>query len=151
MIEAAHHAAIADVIELMERDVAATRTGASGPDGAVAQVDVAGLIATAFDHYDSRAGDPQLHTHVVIANKAKTVRDGKWRTLDGRPLHAAVVALSEHYNAVLADRLTRELGVMWQSRQRGADRNVAWEIAGVPQNLFDAFSSRSTAVNATND
>lgn len=49
----------------------------------MAQVDVAGLIATAFDHYDSRAGDPQLHTHVVIATKAKTVG-----TAGGAPLMA---------------------------------------------------------------
>ena len=54
----------------MEREVAATRTGATAGDGAVAQVDVTGLIATAFDHFDSRAGDPHLHTHVVISNKA---------------------------------------------------------------------------------
>lgn len=63
LIVQAHHAAVADVIELMERDAAATRSGATGGDGAVAQVEVTGLIATAYDHYDSRAGDPQLHTH----------------------------------------------------------------------------------------
>lgn len=56
-----------------------------------------GLAATAFDHFDSRAGDPHLHTHVVISNKVQTVLDGKWRRLDGRPMHAAVVALSESH------------------------------------------------------
>lgn len=91
-IVTAHHAAITDVVGLMEREVAATRSGVAGPDGAVAQVDVDGLIATAFDHYDSRAGDPQFHTHVVISNKVKTVFDGKWRSLDGRPMHAATLA-----------------------------------------------------------
>ncbi len=84
----------------MEREVAATRTGATAGDGAVAQVDVTGLIATAFDHFDSRAGDPHLHTHVVISNNAKIVLDGKWRSLDDRPMHAAVVALSELHEAV---------------------------------------------------
>ena len=62
------------------------------------------MAAAAFDHWDSRAGDPQLHTHVVISNKVQTLLDGRWRSLDGRPLHAAVTALSAHYNAVLADR-----------------------------------------------
>ena len=57
LIADAHHAAVAEVVAFMEREVAATRTGATGRDGAVAQVDVTGLIATAFDHYDSRAGD----------------------------------------------------------------------------------------------
>ena len=145
-IVAAHHAAVADVIKLMEHEVAATRTGANGPDGAVAQVEVEGLIATAYDHYDSRAGDPQLHTHVVISNKVRTVYDGRWRSLDGRPMHAATVALSEHYNGLLADHLTRMLGVGWEARDRGRDRNRAWEIAGVPERLVEAFSSRSHAI-----
>lgn len=67
---------------------------------------VAGVLATAFDHYDSRAGDPQLHTHVVVSNKVLTVQDQTWRTLAGRPVHASVVAVSELYNAILADRIT---------------------------------------------
>jgi len=146
MIVAAHHAAVADVLDLMEREVAATRIGATGPDGAVAQVEVTGMIATAYDHYDSRAGDPQLHTHVVVSNKVCAVHDGKWRALDGRPIHAATVALSEHYNALLADHLTRTLGVGWERRDRGRDRNPVWEIAGVPEGLVEAFSSRSHAI-----
>src|SRR5690606_13903167 len=78
LIADAHHAAIAEVVAFMGRGVAATRTGATGRDGAVAQVDVAGLIATACDHYDSRAGDPHLHTHVVISSQVQTVLDGNW-------------------------------------------------------------------------
>lgn len=61
----AHHSAVSEVVAFMEREVAATRTGITAYDGAVAQVDVTGVIATAFDHFDSRAGDPHLHTHVV--------------------------------------------------------------------------------------
>jgi conjugative relaxase-like TrwC/TraI family protein len=142
----AHHAAIADVVALMEREVAATRVGHNG----VAQVATRGLIATCYDHYDSRAGDPQLHTHVVIANKVQGP-DGKWRTLDGRPMHAAVVAISEHYNALLADRLSRDLSVAWEQRARGSDRNPAWEITGVPDQLLRKFSSRSTAIDIEKD
>lgn len=142
----AHHTAIDEVLALMEREVAATRVGHNG----VAQVATRGLIATCYDHYDSRAADPQLHTHVVIANKVQG-EDGKWRALDGRPMHAAVVALSEHYNALLADQLTRSLGVAWQQRNRGADRNPAWEITGVPDELLAEFSSRSAAIDAEKD
>lgn len=143
LIAEAHHAAVAEVVAFMEREVAATRTGATGRDGAVAQVDVAGLIATAFDHYDSRAGDPHLHTHVVVSNKVQTVLDGKWRSLDGRPLHAATVALSELHEAVFADHLTRMFGVSWEARDMGRDRNPAWAITAVPEELVTEFSSRS--------
>jgi conjugative relaxase-like TrwC/TraI family protein len=151
LIADAHHAAVAELVALIEREVAATRVGATGPDGAVAQVDVQGVAATAFDHYDSRSHDPQLHTHVVISNKVKTVQDGKWRTLDGRPIHRAVVAISEMYNAVLADHLTRSLGLDWEARTRGRDRNPAWEITGVPENLIGEFSTRSRFIEQEKD
>jgi len=148
LIADAHHAAVAEVVAFMEREVAATRTGATARNGAVAQVDVRGLIATAFDHYDSRAGDPHLHTHVVISNKVQTVLDGKWRSLDGRPMHAATVALSELHEAVFADHLTRAFGVEWEARDMGRDRNPAWAIAAVPEELVAEFSSRSRHIDA---
>ena len=151
MIGAAHHRAVAEVVAFMERDVAATRTGATAGDGAVAQVDVEGLIATAFDHFDSRAGDPHLHTHVVISNKAKTKLDGKWRSLDGRPMHAAVVALSELHEAVFADHMTRIFGVEWEARDMGRDRNPAWAITAVPETLVSEFSSRARHIDIETD
>ncbi len=139
LIAQAHHAAIHDVIDLFERDVAMTRIGVQGPRGAVAQVDIRGVIATAYDHYDSRASDPQLHTHVVVANRVQAAHDGKWRTLDSRAIHAAVTGLSEHYNAVLADRITQALGVGWEARQRGTQK---WWRATI-QTLEDYFGSPS--------
>lgn len=151
LIVNAHHAAVAEVVAFMEREVAATRAGATPGDGAVAQVEVRGLIATAYDHYDSRAGDPHLHTHVVISNKVQTVLDNKWRSLDGRPLHAATVALSEFHETVFADHLTRLFGVEWETRDRGRDRNAAWAIAKVPEHLMSEFSSRSRHINEEKD
>lgn len=143
LIAQAQHQAMQDVLALIERDVAMTRVGAAGPRGAVAQVEIRGLIAAAYDHYDSRSADPQLHTHLVISNRVQAVRDGKWRTLDSRALHNAVTGLSEHYNAVLSDHLARVLGAGWEARERGPGRSTAWEIAGIPQELMDAFSSRT--------
>lgn len=147
----AHHAAVAQTLAFLEREVAATRTGDTSRDGAVAQVDVTGVIAPAFDHFDSRAGDPHLHTHVVISNKVQTVLDRKWRSLDGRPMHAAVVALSELHEALFADELARELGVQWAQRERGRDRHPAWAIATVPESLVTEFSTRSRHIDAETD
>jgi len=147
----AHHAAVSEVVAFMEREVAATRTGITAYDGAVAQVDVTGLIATAFDHFDSRAGDPHLHTHVVISNKVQTALDGKWRSLDGRPMHAAVVALSELHESLFADALTRSLGVRWEMRERGRDRHPALSISSVTEALVAEFSSRARHIDMATD
>ncbi|GAA1061079.1 hypothetical protein GCM10009573_25060 [Agromyces bracchium] len=151
LIAQAHHAAVAESLAYLEREVAATRTGVAVRDGAVAQVEVSGVIATAYDHFDSRAGDPHLHTHVVISNKVMTVLDGRWRSLDGRPLHAAVVAISELHEAIFADELTRLIGVHWEQRARGRDRNPAWAIATVPDSLVAEFSTRSRHIGQETD
>lgn len=147
LIEGAHHAAVAGVVAFMEREVAATCSGAASREGTVAQVDVRGLIATGYDHYNFRAGYPHLHTHVVISNKAQTVFDDKWRALDSRATHAATVALSELHESLFADRLTTVLGVEWESRQRGRYRNPAWAIAPFPEALVAEFSSRSRYID----
>ncbi len=107
-VEAAHEAAVRATIGLLEREVAFTRVGKGG----IRQVPVAGLVAAAFDHRDSRAGDPDLHTHVVISNKVQTLPDegGKWLTLDGRMVFKAKVMASEHYNTRLeAERVASGL------------------------------------------
>ncbi len=147
----AHHAAVADVIDFFEREVAATRAGFSDRDGAVAQVSVEGVAAVAYDHFDSRAGDPQLHTHVVVANKVLTEMDQRWRSLDGRPVFASRTGLSGLYDALLADRLARDLGIDWELRQRGADRNPQWEIVGVTDELIVEFSSRTREIELKKD
>jgi len=151
LIAQAHRSAIQDTLDLLEREVAMTRVGALGPRGAVAQVEVCGVLAAAYDHWDSRSQDPQLHTHVVVANRVQAREDGRWRTLDSRALHQAVTGLSEHYNALLSDAITRMLGVGWEPRDRGAGRSTAWEIAGVRQELMDEFSSRTRDIEVVKD
>src|SRR3954453_18997694 len=68
-IEQAHQAAVGDALRFLETHALFTREGTNG----VRQVDVRGLVATAFSHRDSRAGDPDLHTHVAVANKVQTL------------------------------------------------------------------------------
>ena len=140
-IVAAHHDAIHDVLALIEQHAAFTRTGDQG----VAQLDVQGVIAAAFDHWDTRSGDPQLHTHVVVANRVQGL-DGDWRTLDSRTLHRSIVAMSEIHNVFLADNLSRRLGVNWELRERGNQRNPAFEIDAIPDELIREFSARTEQI-----
>ena len=99
-IERAHRAAVADALRFIEEQALFTRTGPQG----IRQVNVHGLVAAAFTHRDSRAGDPDLHTHVAVANKVQTL-DGRWLSIDGRVLFKAKVAASETYNTALERHL----------------------------------------------
>jgi len=157
LIAQAHHEAVAACLGLFERQVACTRTGVTKPasaqdgGGAIVQSDVTGVAIACFDHYDSRAGDPQLHTHCVVSAKVRTIDDGKWRSLDSRPVHHAANAMSEHYNAILADILARDMGFTWQARNRGANHNPAWEIDTVPETLIRLFSKRGADIDRESD
>ncbi len=138
VIERAHQAAINDALDFIESKALFTRQGTNG----VRQVDVRGLIATAFTHRDSRAGDPDLHTHVAVANRVQTL-DGKWLAIDGRPLHKAVVSASETYNTALERHLVDALGVRFAERpNEDARKRPIREIVGVDPELNRRFSKR---------
>jgi len=142
-VEAAHHAAVAQTMRILEARVAATRTGPGGRH----RVRVRGVVAAAFDHPDTRAGDPNLHTHVVVANRVQA-GDGQWRTLDGQQLFAAGVALSETYDALLADEAARRLRVGFGWRDRGPRRTPGFEVDGIDDRLLALFSTRSRDITA---
>jgi DNA primase catalytic core len=143
-IEAAHHAAVADALSWLERTACFTRLGAGG----VRQVETAGLIAAVFTHRDSRAGDPDLHSHVAVSNKVQT-HDGRWRALDGRVLYKAAVAASERYDTRLEAQLVTRLRVRFADRPgREAGRRPVREIVGMEPRLLAAWSSRRQAIEA---
>ncbi len=137
-----HRRALEFVTAYAEQHVFRSR---SGPQGMVEE-DITGVIAAAFTHWDSRAGDPQLHDHVVVWNRAKSVSDGAWRTLDSRGLFRAAVTLSELHQGVLSDLLTQALRVGWDGVARRHSEHRRWEITGVPDTLMEEFSQRSEQV-----
>jgi conjugative relaxase-like TrwC/TraI family protein len=139
----AHQDAIGTALAYAERHILFSRRGHAG----AVQEPIRGLIATAFDHWDSRAGDPHLHTHVVVANRVQTF-DECWRTLDSKTLHKYVVALSELHEGVLQDLLTARLGYAWEQRTRRHSPVPRWDIAGVPEDLMAEFSHRSADIEA---
>jgi hypothetical protein len=99
-------------------------------------IPTAGYVAASFTEFTSRADDPQLHTHVVVANKVKAT-DGIWRTVDGRLLYRYQLAAGYLHEAVLRHELTRRLGVRWQPV-----RNGMADIEGFTRPQIDAFSRR---------
>ena len=143
-IHAAHVRALEFVISYAESHVFSSRSGTGG----IVQEDIRGVVAAAFDHWDSRAGDPQLHTHVVVMNRAQSA-DGTWRTLDSRALFKEAVGLSELYNGVLSDLLTAQLGWGWEAVRRRHSPVAKWEVAGVPERLREEFSQRTSAIEET--
>ena len=143
-IEQAHQAAVADALAFLEKQALFSREG----QGGVRQVNVTGLVGTAFTHRDSRAGDPDLHTHVAVANKVQTLQ-GRWLAIDGRVLFKATVAASETYNTALEGHLQRLVGVSFEARPSlDASKRQVREIVGVEPALLRRWSTRRISINA---
>lgn len=145
-VEQAHQKAVADAVDFIENHALFSRLGTKG----VQQVDCHGLIAAAFTHRDSRAGDPDLHTHVTVSNKVQvTGPDGitRWMAIDGRPLHKAIVSASERYNTRLEAHLSELLGVSFaEVNAPDKGKRAVREIVGIDTNLMTAWSSRRVAI-----
>jgi len=140
-VVAAHEVAVDAAVGYMQREAVRSRRGHDG----VETVEGGGLIGAAFRHRTSRAGDPQLHTHVVVANTTQC-EDGVWRTLDGRHLYAHARTAGFLYQAELRHALSRSLGLEWEPVSKGVG-----EVVGVPQEVLREFSRRRIQIEAAMD
>ena len=128
----AHDSAVAAAFGYLEDHAAWTRTGRGGHR--CEPVD--GLVAAMFRHRTSRAGDPHLHTHVLVANTAKGA-DGNWRILDGRQLYQHALTSGYLYQAQLRHELTTRLGVEWEDVDKGTA-----DLVGIDRQVLREFSER---------
>ncbi len=132
-VREAHDLAVDRALGVLEGEAARARRGKGG----VEQVAADGFVAAAFRHRTSRAGDPQLHTHVVVANLVHAPDDDRWSALDARPFYAWAKTVGYLYETELRTELTRRLGVAWTTT-----RNGIADVAGVPAEAIRAFSQR---------
>lgn len=132
-----HHKAVAEALSWAETNVARTRIGTNG----IHQIETQGLIGAEFTHFDTRTGDPDLHSHVLISNKVQAP-DGRWLTLDSQEIFRNAQAISARYDVALMEILSREMGLTFEPTSRGDSTTPVWEIAGMPTEAIALFSSR---------
>ena len=114
-ISEAHEAAWQAALGYLEREACVVRRG----HGGAVREHGDGFVAAAFRHRTSRAQDPHLHTHVIVANMTRAA-DGEWRALDGEAiLKTYRLAAGYLYEAQLRHELTRRLGVEWTEPVKG--------------------------------
>lgn len=137
-VASAHDAAVAAALAYLERQASGARRGKGGK----IRIGSHGFIAAAFRHRTSRAGDPLLHTHVLVANLVKG-QDGRWGALDARQLYLQAKTAGYLYQAQLRYELSRRLGVHW-----GPVRSGAADLEGIPRSVIRAFSTRRAEIEA---
>ena len=140
-IEQAHNdAARLALEETVLRHCAYTRV--RNRDGEI-EVLPADISAAMFQHGTSRDNDPQLHTHCVIFNAARTHRDGKYRALHQHPVYTWMKAAGAVYRNALAWTLQERLGIRME--QYGEDGEFT-RITGMPEDLIGHWSKRRAAI-----
>jgi conjugative relaxase-like TrwC/TraI family protein len=103
-----------------------------------------GVLAVAFEHRVSRAGDPQFHTHVLVQNAAQGPA-GRWTALDSDRLYAHLMAADHLYLAAERAALTERLAVRWGLVD---ERSGAAEIVGLDdRRLIERFAKRSEEID----
>jgi conjugative relaxase-like TrwC/TraI family protein len=144
LIITACEAALAETLGWLEREACFVRRGTNkaenretwGEAWGTRRMVARGFVGAAYRHRTSRAGDPHLHWHVLVANLAQGI-DGRWSALDGRAIYDTARTGGAVFQAAMRRELTAALGVEW-----GPVHEDAAEIAGIPQTVLREFSQR---------
>lgn len=134
-IEAAHRAAVLDALKYLEENAFSTRRGHAGMGR-----EMVGACIALFEHGATRAGDPQIHTHCVVASISLR-QDGTTGSIASRPLFACKSVADALYLASLGEQLISRLGVELVDK-----KGRPFEIARVPPSLMAEFSKRRARI-----
>ena len=101
-----------------------------------------GYVAASFTEFTSREDDPQLHTHVVVANRVEGV-DGIWRAIDGQLLYRHQKDTSRHPRSRATPPTHRTA-----RRPLAARRNGVADIEGFARPQIEEFYRRRQQIEA---
>lgn len=141
----AHNAAVREAMAYLHRHAGYTRVynAATGMNDLQR---LPGLVAAAYQHETSRAGDPHLHSHVLVSNRQPRA-DGMLVSLDSDSLFHELKAAGIIYQATYRSELRVSTGL----EHDAPDANGMAELAGVDHALLAAGSQRSTQIRAWAD
>lgn len=135
----AHNAGVREALEYVHQHAGYTRVH-NNETGKKDLQRLPGLVAAAYQHETSRAGDPHLHTHVIVPNKQPRA-DGKLAALDSDQLWHEAKPGGVIYQATTRRVLTQSVGAEWGP----IDPHTGMaELIGFDPEVIKAHSSRST-------
>ena len=98
-------------------------------------------VIAQFEHATSRAGDPDLHSHVVVLNLTRRA-DGQWRSIENAEMFKEQRLMYEIYLSELA-KGAKDLGYGITIGKHGNP-----ELAHITREQIEHFSRRSREVEA---
>ncbi|HUO40749.1 MAG TPA: MobF family relaxase [Mycobacterium sp.] len=139
----AHNSAVREALQYLYDHAGYTRVH-NATTGKKDLVGLPGLVMAAYQHETSRAGDPHLHSHVLLPN-TQARDDGALVSIDSKSLHHEAKAAGIIYQATLRHHLLQSVGLEWGP----IDPHTGMaEVAGVARDTIRAWSQRSTQLRA---
>lgn len=132
-IEAAQAGAVQAAMQYIEAQLEVARRGKAGAEHVHAD-----LVGCAFLHGSNRNGDPDLHSHLILANAGW--RDGGgWGSLEPWQIYQYKLALGAIYRAELAAQM-QQLGYAVEAE------GDSFTLAQIPEALCKTWSSRRAEI-----
>lgn len=133
----AHRSAVAALVSHLDKGLTAARSLA--PTG---RAPCDGLIAAAFTHRYNSAGEPHVHTHLIVANLSRAQE--RWSAVTSEQWFVDRRALSALYHLELRHQVAlRGWNIDWRLRPDGLA-----DVADVARAAVRAASSQTRAVDA---
>src|SRR5690625_5166032 len=151
LIDHAHQEAVSEALDYVSEHAGYTRRQDPTVSEKRLMIEkLRGISGVKYEHRTSRAGDPHVHSHVLLANK-QLCEDGKIRTLDSKGIYHEARAAGMVYQATLREILSRKLGLEWGEIVNGCaeisgldDRTVLADFTTQPREM--ALLQRVAAV-----
>lgn len=140
-----HHAAVESVMKYVEENLIEARGRVKGT---TRRMGTGNMIAARFDHFTSREMDPQLHSHVVVANMTKR-KDGRWRAVANEKIFARELLTAMYENELAAELKERGYTVTMTKYDTGNSRYA--RIEGIDGRVEEHFAKRQEQIEAAMD
>lgn len=137
-LDAAHDRAVDKAMAYAERTLSFTRVR-TGQERR--EVLTGNLVYAKTVHGVSREGDPQRHTHVVLANTTFDRQGGTWRALESRHLYKRRMLLGKIYQAEMA----REAMALGHHVRKGPGEGL-YELDAWRRDQLRMFAKRTEAI-----
>jgi conjugative relaxase-like TrwC/TraI family protein len=139
-LDIAHDKAVQKAMDYAEQHFAITRVREKGK---VVEVKTGNLVYAKTVHGTSRSGDPQRHTHVVVANATVEPKSGKVRALESLQIFKHTKLIGRVYRAELAKEA---LALGYDIRHDA--KTGAFELADFSKDQLRVFSKRREQIEA---
>lgn len=136
-----HHTAVESVMRYVEENLIEARVTEKAKTNRVA---TGNMVAARFDHYTSRELDPQLHSHVVVANMTRR-EDGEWRAIANEKIFNRELLTALYENELAAGLKERGYVVAMEKHDTGNSRYA--RIEGIDEKIITHFGKRQGQID----